>query len=112
MLVAASAAPQNFVGAQYDAESDELVVEIAYRGTNPHHEFSLRWEECKPLSRSGGAHQAAALLVDDQWDDKARQEFRKTVRFSLEALPCRPAKVTLHSAPGFTWTVHVPSRPD
>jgi hypothetical protein len=53
----------------------------------------------------------AVEVLDDQWRDQAQREFKKTVRFSLADMPCRPAKVTLRTAPRFTYTVVIGPQP-
>jgi hypothetical protein len=84
----------------YDAGHDELVVTMAYRGTNPDHTFSLKWGPCKTLANASEPEIVAEVL-DSQWQDAARQPFKKTTRFSLADLPCRPVKLTLRTAPRF-----------
>jgi hypothetical protein len=99
----------NFSSVYYDARTDELVVTMIYRGTNPDHRFSLQWDPCEPLDEQQGAYQIAAEVLDDQWNDAARTDYAKTVRFSLADLQCRPAQVTLRTAPRFYTTVFVPN---
>lgn len=79
-------------GAAYDPLNDELVVEIVYRGTNPDHDFRVEWGRC---NGAGPAQRAVGRLIDEQGRDFAREEYRVQERLSLEALPCRPAMVTL-----------------
>jgi hypothetical protein len=98
-----------FLDAIYDASADELLVTLTYRGTNPDHNLHLEWGECQERP-PGGAHEIAARVLDDQWNDRAREEFTKPVRFSLADLRCRPAVVTLLTEPHFSITVHVPAR--
>jgi hypothetical protein len=93
----------------YDPEKDELVVSLEYRGTNPDHNFRLQWGECR-RTPGGDSNEISARVLDDQWDDRARADFTRTVRFSLADLRCRPASVTLFSAPGFRIAVNVPAR--
>jgi hypothetical protein len=48
-------------------------------------------------------------VLDDQFDDEEQQDFKKTMRFSLDGLPCgRPASVTLRTAPRFFYTLTIP----
>lgn len=65
------------------------MVEIAYRGTRPDHDFRLEWGRCEP----GGP--AVARLIDRQGGDAARENFRVTERFDLAGAGCRPEQVTL-----------------
>ena len=110
-LICSVAFAVNIIAAHYDPETDEIVARIAYRGTNPDHEFSLRWDGCKPLQNASVPYQIGAQVIDSQWDDRAQQDFNKTVRFALKSLTCRPARVSLHSAAGFVQTLDVPESP-
>jgi hypothetical protein len=96
-----------FVNAYYDAQTDELVVTMSYRGTNPDHTFSLQWGECKN-SANGSANEIVADVNDSQWHDAAHQDFKKTTRFSLDDLTCRPAKLTLRTAPRTYYRLQIP----
>jgi hypothetical protein len=89
MLLAPSAAwAPDILGAFYDRRTDEVVVEIAYRGMTPDHEFVVQWDPC----REGGV---AGRLVDRRGDEPARTGFRVTQGIPLHDIPCRPARVTL-----------------
>ncbi len=105
-----SAQADNFASVYYDAASDQLVVTMTYRGTNRHHHFSLQWGRCHP-SQNGNLNKVTANVLDDQWQDEEDNDFQKTTRFSLADMPCRPAKVTLRTAPHFLATVMVPAAP-
>lgn len=98
----------NFLSASYEPATDEIVVALAYRGTNPDHEFSLNWGECQTTAQ--GTYEIAARVNDSQWDDRARSAFERTVRFPLTDLRCRPAIVTLYTEPNFRISVNVPAR--
>jgi len=76
-----------FARVHYDAQTDELVATMIYMGTNPDHAFTV------------------------QWGDAAIRSYRKTVRFALANLSCRPAKLTLRTAPRFLYTVMIPQAP-
>ena len=93
----------------YDARSDELVVTMAYRGSNPDHTFTLKWGSCQ-TSADAGEPEIVAEVLDSQWQDVASQPFKKTTRFSLADLPCRPVKLTLRTAPRFYATLHIPAQ--
>jgi hypothetical protein len=98
----------NFAKIYYDRSTDQLVVTMRYRGTNPNHQFSLKWGDCQADS-SGGLPSATAEVLDDQFDDAAQVDFKKTARFSLKDMPCgRPASITLRSAPRFFSTLTIP----
>ena len=97
-----------FSGVSYDAGHDELVVTMAYRGTNPDHTFSLKWGPCE-TSANAGESEIVAEVLDSQWQDAARQPFKKTTRFSLADLQCRPVKLTLRTAPRFYVTLQIPA---
>lgn len=98
----------NFSKAYYDSRTDQLVVTMVYRGTNPEHTFSLKWGQCQE-TQGGNEHEVAVEVLDSQWQDAARRPFTKTVRFGLADIPCRPAKVTLRTAPRFIYTVVIPA---
>jgi hypothetical protein len=98
----------SFSSAHYDSKTDELVVTLNYGGSNPDHQFSIQWGQCQPLGDDGAQHQIAAQVLDSQWNDDEQQTFTKTVRFSLAGVSCRPATVTLRTAPRFEYTLHIP----
>jgi hypothetical protein len=98
-----------FSGVTYDATHDELIVTMAYRGTNADHSFTLKWGICK-TSASGTESQLAAEILDSQSQDPARQPFEKTTRFSLSDIPCRPVRLTLRTAPRFLYTLRIPAQ--
>jgi|HubBroStandDraft_2_1064218.scaffolds.fasta_scaffold600945_1 hypothetical protein len=103
-----SADADNFGRIYYDKQTDKLVVTMLYSGTNPHHDFSLKWGECQ-ANQSGGRPGVTVEVLDDQFDDVAEREYRTVKRFSLAGLPCpRPASVTLHTAPRFFYTLTIP----
>lgn len=105
-----SAGADNFGRVRYDRQSDRMVVTMIYRGTNPNHTFTLKWGECQ-ANQSGGLPGVTAEVLDDQFDDQAQQDYKKTVRLSLAGLPCpRPVAVTLRTAPRFVYTLTIPSR--
>lgn len=106
-LLIQAAYADSFANAHYDASTDELVVTMKYRGTNPDHAFTLSWGKCKK-GPPGNPREVAAQVLDDQWQDHAKIDFTKTTRFSLAKVPCRPAKVTLRTAPRFYDTVLIP----
>jgi hypothetical protein len=94
----------NFVDAHYDGSTDELVITMRYSGTNPDHNFSLQWGGCTDSTDNSGVQRIDATIEDDQWRDAARELFTKTIRVSLAPLACRPAVLTLHTAPHFYYT--------
>jgi hypothetical protein len=107
-LVAPALHADTFSSAYYDPKTNELVVTMVYRGTNPDHEFSVQWGTCEPLGDDQTRHQIVAEVLDRQWNDAAQQTFTKTLRFSLADMNCRPATVTLRSAPRFEYTLQIP----
>jgi hypothetical protein len=107
-VFARAAVADNFGNVRYDKKTDRLVVTMLYRGTNPHHKFSLKWGDCQ-ANQSGNLPGATAEVLDDQFEDSAEQDYRKTVRFDLSAMPCpRPVAITLRTAPRFFYTLTVP----
>jgi hypothetical protein len=89
----------SFSSAHYDSKTNELVVTLNYGGSNPDHQFAIQWGQCQPLGDDGTQHQIAAQVLDSQWNDDEQQTFTETVRFSLAGVSCRPATVTLRTAP-------------
>ena len=109
-LFATSALADNFGRIRYDKQSDRLIVTMIYRGSNPNHNFSLKWGQCQ-ANQSGNLPGVTVEILDDQFDDVAQQDYKKTVRFSLAGLPCpRPAAVTLKTAPRFFYTLTIPGK--
>jgi hypothetical protein len=108
LLFVRSAEGDNFGRIYYDGKTDQLVVTMLYRGTNPDHKFTLKWGACHP-DQSGGLPGVTVEVLDDQFDDQAIKDYRTTKRFSLTNLPCaRPATVTLRTAPRFFYTLTIP----
>lgn len=93
-------------GLTYDAEKNQLVMTIYYRGTNPDHAFSVQWAECDRLDDERS--QILGLLIDSQPNDLARQEFTQEFKVDLASFSCRPAKVTIRTSAGFFMSVDVP----
>lgn len=93
LIVPGAARAAAILDAAYDPIRDELVVEIAYRGTSPGHDFSLSWGPCR--ESGSGTLSTVARLIDAQGGESARQDFRVRERFSLQDAQCRPAHVTL-----------------
>jgi hypothetical protein len=96
-------------GLRYDAARDQLVMTIAYRGTNPDHRFSVQWDDCKRLDDERS--QILGLLIDSQPKDLARQEFKTPFKIDLRDFSCRPARVTIRTSAGFFMSVDIPARP-
>jgi hypothetical protein len=99
----------SFSKAYYDARTDQLVVSMTYGGTNSNHTFTLQWGQCQDVN-GAKLHEVAAEVLDSQWQDEAVRPYKRTVRFSLADIPCRPAKVTLRTAPRFIYTVLIPKQ--
>ena len=98
---------QTILDAYYSRTQDELVVEIAYQGTNPNHEFSIVWEGCQQAGE--GRNVAVGRLIDNQGNDVAKTDYRVRRRFQLAGLTCRPAEVTIRLGPVSNRTVAVPA---
>ena len=107
-LAAVTLHAATFSQAYYDSKTNEIVVTIIYGGTNPDHQFSVEWGECGSLGDDGSQHEIAARVLDSQWGDEEQQTFTKTVRFNFPSPNCRPATVTLHTAPRFEYTLQIP----
>jgi hypothetical protein len=107
LLYVAPAAAVTVKGLAYDPTKDQLVMTIAYRGTNADHQFKVQWEACKKLDAE--RKQILGLLVDSQPNDLARQDFTTPMRIDLRDFSCRPAKVTIRTSAGFFSSVNVPA---
>jgi hypothetical protein len=109
-LLSLNAYADNFGRVRYDRQSDRLIVTMIYRGTNPNHNFSLKWGECQ-ANQSGDLPGVTVEVLDDQFGDVEQQDYKKTLRFSLAGMPCpRPVAVTLKTAPRFFYTLTVPGK--
>jgi hypothetical protein len=97
-----------FQKVSYDGSADELVITMIYRGTNADHQFSVKWGPC--VDGDDGGHSIVGEVLDQQFQDAARKNFKKTVRISVADLDCRPAAVTLRTAPRFLYTLTIPAR--
>src|SRR5215831_10831990 len=106
---AASAMAASFGPVRYDPNSDQLIVTMIYDGTNPNHHFSVEWGPCRELDQP--ARQTIDVsILDDQWNDAATKTYTETVRVPLATLSCRPATVTLRTAPDFLTSLDIPVR--
>jgi hypothetical protein len=108
MLPTIAAHADNFVRVYYSASRDQLVITMSYRGTNPDHAFSVKWDECK--KSASGNLEIGGEILDSQWRDVEQRDFQKTTRISLVNLKCRPATLTLRTAPRFMYTLQIPAR--
>lgn len=107
LLYVAPAAAISVTALTYDASKDQLVMTIAYRGTNPDHQFRVQWDACKKLDDE--RMQILGLLVDDQPNDRAKQDFTKPLRINLRDFSCRPSKVTIRTSAGFFTSIDIPA---
>jgi|HubBroStandDraft_1064217.scaffolds.fasta_scaffold10825_2 hypothetical protein len=107
-LVVLCARADTFSRVSFDAATDQLVVTMRYRGTNADHVFTLRWGQCGQ-PQGGALPEVVAEVLDSQALDAASKDFKTTTRFDLANLPCRPAKVTLRTAPHFYTTLVIPA---
>jgi hypothetical protein len=107
-LLGQGARADNFAKVHYDVKADELVVTMSYRGTNPDHNFTLKWGECL-ANQAGNIPSVTVEVLDDQFRDRAQQPYKKTTRFGLSEMPCaRPASITLRTAPHYVYTLTIP----
>lgn len=81
LALSAAALADTFAGVRFDPRTDELVVTMLYRGTNPNHGFSLHWDPCPAPSPGQRSYDVVAEVLDNQWNDAAQQTFTQTVRF-------------------------------
>ena len=98
----------NIMSVEYDAETDMLIVAIAYSGTHEDHVFSISWGECRALG--GGEFETYGLLSDSAEHDFARQEFTTKLEVDMSSHPCRPATVTIRTPEGFNRSLNIPER--
>jgi hypothetical protein len=99
----------NFGSSYYDRATDELVVTILYGGTNPNHQFTIKWGTCE-LDESGHRKPLVnAEILDDQFNDAEQQQYKVISRFSLKDMPCpRPAIVAVSIAPNASFEIVIP----
>jgi hypothetical protein len=97
----------NFQKVSYDSSTDELVITVIYRGSNADHQFSVKWGPC--VDGDDGRHTIVGELLDQQFQDAARRNYKKTVRIGMANSACRPAVVTLRTAPRFYYTLAIPA---
>ena len=111
--VAAAVMADTFGPVRYDPNSDQLIVTMIYDGTNPNHHFSIKWGDCRRVNPPDQPVQQTIVvsILDDQWNDAATKTYTETVTVPLATLSCRPATVTLRTAPDFITTVDIPARP-
>lgn len=107
LLVGPATRADEFENVSYDPAADELVIVINYSGTNPDHQFTLNWGDCQ--TKDDNQSELFGDLIDQQSRDAARQNYHKTLRFSLAGVDCRPVTLTLRTAPRFFATVTIPA---
>lgn len=99
----------NYGASYYDRATDELVVTILYGGTNPNHQFTIKWGTCE-IDESGDRKPLVnAEILDDQFNDTEQQQYKVVSRFSLKDMPCpRPAIVAVSIAPNASFEIVIP----
>jgi len=85
---------------------DELVIVVLYRGTNPDHQFSLEMGGRVSIVAATGTRSSLNYWTNNTKMPRGRTT-GKTVRMSLAGMDCRPAAVTLRTAPRFDYTLTV-----
>ena len=95
----------------YEPKTNQIVVIIHYRGTNPNHHFAIQWGRCRKLH--GQLHGPAPLginlgILDEQGNDAARKRYTKLVKVPLAGMSCRPATVTLWTSPNQYVSIVIP----
>ena len=96
---------------RYDPTTNQILVTIHYRGTNPNHQFSIQWGRCRKLHGQlhGPAPRAIDLgILDQQGSDAARRGYTELVKVPLAGMTCRPATVTLWTSPNQYRSIAVP----
>ena len=107
LLPAMAAQAADLLGATYDPNSDTLLIDVAYRGTHPEHDFFVQWAPCT----EGDPARTVGRVIDVHGRDHARESFRVRERVSLADIPCRPALVTLRLGRVANDQVFVPQAP-
>ena len=100
-----------FGAVHYDPQTNQILVIIHYRGTNPNHHFSIQWGRCRKLHGQlhGPAPRAIDLgILDEQGNDAARKPYTKLVEVPLAGISCRPAMVTLWTPPNQYRSIAIP----
>jgi hypothetical protein len=111
MAITTIAMADTFGPVHYDARTNQILVIIHYRGTNPHHHFTIQWGRCRKLHGHlhGPAPRAVSLgILDEQGNDAARRRYTKLVKIPLARMPCRPATVTLWTSPNQYRSINIP----
>jgi hypothetical protein len=73
MAYHAEASATNLLSVTYEAETDLLILVIAYRGTHENHMFTIQWGECRQLDDEH--FETYGLLVDSDPTEHALQDF-------------------------------------
>ena len=106
-----AARADSFGPVYYNPRTNEILVIIYYRGTNPNHYFSIQWRRCRKLHGQlhGRAPRAINLgILDDQGNDAARRPYTKLVKVPLTGVSCLPATVTLWTSPNQYQSIKIP----
>ena len=101
------AAATNLMSVEYDAETDQLIVVIAYRGSHENHVFTIQWGECRPLGHD--RFETYGLLLDSDPTDHALQEFMTKLEVDMAFNSCRPATLTIRTPTGFNRSIEIPA---
>ena len=64
----------NFQKVTYDPAADELIIVVVYRGTNPDHQFSLKWGPC--IDRDGTGTRSPLNF----WINNTKMPRERTIR--------------------------------
>jgi hypothetical protein len=110
-MTATVATAEDFGPVQYDAQDDQLIVTMKYDGTNPNHHFSFQWGQCRKVTDQlhEPAHQVIDVdIIDDDGSDAATTSYTEIVKIPLAGLSCRPATVTLWTAPNSSTSIDIP----
>jgi hypothetical protein len=103
------ASADDFGSSHYDRATNELVVTILYGGTNSNHKFTLKWGPCQYDDSGHRMPLVNVDILDNQFNDAEQQQYTIVTRFSLAEMPCsRPAKVSVSTAPGFSFELVIP----
>ena len=111
MATTTVAMADTFGPVHYDARTNQILVIIHYRGTNPNHHFSIQWGRCRKLHGQlhGPAPRAISLgILDEQGNDAAKKRYTRLLKVPLGGMSCRPATVTLWTSPNQYRSIAIP----
>ncbi|MGA8708833.1 MAG: hypothetical protein WB646_17820 [Steroidobacteraceae bacterium] len=109
LAIGRHASADNFGDHYYDSATNQLVVTVLYGGTDANHKFTLKWDACEFDDSGRRLPWTNADMLDDQFNDTEKRQYKVVVRLSLADMPCpRPAIITVSTAPGYSFKLVLP----